>query len=218
MSYKGVNLNKIDKMSGLAIENGLRLHFDSIKLFEINSFPSAFFLSNIALEEIGKSWLLMDFMYHEYTNQKVTKNVEYDQKTLKQILSHRRKQISFANNLEDHSKNNNFFKRLYTGSAEIKKQNSLYVGLPLKKNKVDIKGKIIVPNKRITKLKAKQQITNIHSSLTELTFGHLNDFYILESSHAESVLSQETLKKLNNAWPFITQKTKKFIRIIKECK
>lgn len=64
MGNNGINLRKIDKMAGLSFENGLRLHFDSIVLFNSKSSPSAFFLSVLAIEEIGKSFLLTDFLFH----------------------------------------------------------------------------------------------------------------------------------------------------------
>jgi len=44
MGNNGINLRKIDKMTELSFENELRLHFDSIILFNNNSFLSAFFL------------------------------------------------------------------------------------------------------------------------------------------------------------------------------
>ena len=40
-------------MAGLSFENGLRLHFDSILLFENKAYPSAYFLCVLAIEEIG---------------------------------------------------------------------------------------------------------------------------------------------------------------------
>lgn len=56
-----VNLRKVEKMAYLALENGLRLHQDSILLFNNKRYPSAYFLSILALEEIGKFFLIEDF-------------------------------------------------------------------------------------------------------------------------------------------------------------
>ena len=39
----GISLNKVDKMAGLSFDNGLRLHFDSILLFENKSYPLLIF-------------------------------------------------------------------------------------------------------------------------------------------------------------------------------
>ena len=64
MKTKAVNSHKIERMSVLALKNAIRLHSDSVVLFNNRSYPSAFFLSVLALEEIGKTFQLMDFYYH----------------------------------------------------------------------------------------------------------------------------------------------------------
>ena len=61
---KGVNLYKIDRMACLAFQNAMRLHKDSVLLFKNRRYPSAFFLSVVALEELGKMYLLEDFLWH----------------------------------------------------------------------------------------------------------------------------------------------------------
>jgi AbiV family abortive infection protein len=47
-----LNLRKLQHIAGLALQNGIRLHFDSIVLLKNKSYPSALFLSVIAMEEI----------------------------------------------------------------------------------------------------------------------------------------------------------------------
>ena len=44
-----INLLKISKMEGLAFKNALRLHEDSSILFKEKSYPTAFFLSVLAI-------------------------------------------------------------------------------------------------------------------------------------------------------------------------
>ncbi len=59
-----VNLNKIDKMALLSFQNATKLHLDSILLFNNDSYSSANYLSIISLEELGKIFLLADFLFH----------------------------------------------------------------------------------------------------------------------------------------------------------
>lgn len=64
---KGVNLKKLEKMEELTFKNALRLHFDSITMYKNRSYPTAYFLSILALEELGKASLLDDFVWQSRT-------------------------------------------------------------------------------------------------------------------------------------------------------
>ena len=59
-----VNLRKIDRMGVFAFENAIRLHEDSVCLFANDRLPSAFALSVLSLEELGKYFMLEDFVWH----------------------------------------------------------------------------------------------------------------------------------------------------------
>jgi len=109
----GISLNKVDKMAGLSFENGLRLHFDSILLFENKSYPSAYFLSVLAIEEIGKVFLITDFLWHSLVDGRMEK--EGEGKFLEGIYFHTVKQSSFAYNFDSPIATNRFFKALYKG-------------------------------------------------------------------------------------------------------
>ena len=54
----------IEHMASLAFKNGLRIHNDSIVLFNNKSYSTAYFLSVLAIEEFGKVQLLDDLYYH----------------------------------------------------------------------------------------------------------------------------------------------------------
>ena len=95
MKKNGINLNKISKLVVLTLENAVRLHFDSILLFENESYPSAYFLSILALEELGKVTLLENFIYHSETSQAYSKR-EDQQEYLDSIFKHQLKQKVFA--------------------------------------------------------------------------------------------------------------------------
>ena len=63
MKSENVNLRKIDRMAVLAFKNSLRLHEDAIILFNKHRFPSAYTLSVLSLEELGKYFSLEDFFF-----------------------------------------------------------------------------------------------------------------------------------------------------------
>jgi len=197
MENNNINLKKIDKMAGLAFKNGIRLHFDSIELFKNNSFPSAYFLSILAIEEIGKSFMLMNFLRHSY----------FDEEYFKYSYSHTVKQFNFALNLLDYSPKNKLFKTMTSGQLEKFKQNAMYVSLSRNKGKIILKSKINNPFK-INRNKTFDQITNINDCLLDLTLGTIKQVYWIESKSAESLLNKRLFSKLKNKWWYIKRKTK----------
>ena len=152
---RGINLYKIDKMVGLTFKNCIRLHLDSILLFKHKSYPSAFFLSVLSLEELGKMFLLTDFLWHSRTQGRF--NLIYDKElkkkcggdleeyALRSMYSHSIKQWNVVRNLDGPRPTTKFFKSLCDKKMELLKQNSIYVGLVKKRGKVDLKSKIKNP-------------------------------------------------------------------------
>lgn len=206
MDYKGINLNKIDKMAGLALKNGLCLHFDSILLFKNKSFPSAFFLSVLAIEEIGKSFMLMDFLFHSIEGRgKKQEEEEY----FKHLYCHTAKQWNFAFQFDAPIPftKNRFFKTIFSGKTEKLKQDAVYVGLSRDKGKINLKSKINNPLK-ISRSKAFEQITNVNNCLLELTLGTIKEIYFITADSVESLLNKKLFDKLEKSWPFIKNRTK----------
>lgn len=165
---KGVDLKKIERLASLAFRNALRLHFDSIILFNNKSYPSAFFLSVLALEELGKVFILDDFLWHsrvdgrfnDIQDEELRKEFGNDLEAafLKKILQHHHKQREFAYTTDGPLPSTKFFKQLWTGDFEIVKQNAVYAGLARKKGGIDLKSRIRNPLK-IGHPKAQKQIT-----------------------------------------------------------
>jgi AbiV family abortive infection protein len=214
MDCMGINLNKVDKMAGLSFGNGLRLHFDAILLFNNKSFPSAFFLSVLAIEEIGKSFLLMDFLYHSRSNGRLGE--EHEREWLQLIYLHRAKQSRFAFNLGGPwGTTNSFFDSLYEGDQEILKQNSVYVGLEKSKGKINLTGKIKNPLK-INEKKTQKQITRVNDCLLDLTLGVIKEIYFIDAYSVENLLNKKLFDKLNKSWPFIQGKTKERLAKIRK--
>jgi AbiV family abortive infection protein len=199
-----ISLNKVDKMAGLSFENGLRLHFDSILLFENKSYPSAYFLSVLAIEEIAKAFLITDFLWHSRVDGRMEK--EWEEKFLEHIYFHTAKQGSFARTFFPIS-TNRFFESLYKGELEILKQNSVYVGLARNKKKINLKSRINNPLK-IDQSKAQKQITNVNDCLLEFTLGVMKQVYSVDSSCIENLLNKHLLSELKGKWSLVGSKTK----------
>lgn len=201
-----VNLQKVEKMACLALKNGLRLHQDSILLFKNKRFPSAYFLSVLALEEIGKFFLLEDFWWHSKVDGRMEKH--WEEKFIGLIYSHRPKQNSFAYNLDGPLPTSKFTKELFNGNIELKKQSAAYVGLPRHKQKIDLKGKIFNPI-NISKIKAHKQITDINDKIIEFTLGVTKEVYSVETDSAKKLLNRGLFKKLREIWPSCSSQTNK---------
>ena len=208
----GIDLNKVDKMAGLSFENGLRLHFDSILLFKNQSYPSAYFLSVLAIEEIGKAFLLGDFLWHSLCDGRMEQ--EWEQRILERVFSHRFKQSSFARVFDLIAKSG-FVKSLYHGELETVKQNSVYVGLARDKRKINLKGRINNPLK-IGRMKAQKQITNVNDCLLEFTLGVMKQVYGVDSPCVEDLLHKRLLSQLKDQWPLIGRKTKIRLKKLEE--
>lgn len=206
--YRGINLNKIDKMAGLSFENALRLHLDSILLFQNESFPSAFFLSSLALEEIGKSFILMDFLWHSIIDGRMEEKYEKDY--VKSIYSHHIKQNVFAGEFEIISKPTDFFHKLCSGKYEITKQNSVYVGLKRDSKGINLKSKITSPLK-ISKQKATRQITHVHNAFVEITHMQITELGSVDSEEVAKLLTKILFRKLMITWPLLSPRLKKRI-------
>lgn len=205
MNYKGIDLKKVEKMAGLSFQNGIRLHLDSILLFENSRFPSAYYLSILSLEEIGKAFKLEDFWWHSRYDGR--ESVDLEEKDLYSTYSHSKKQIYFANFFNGPILAGTFSKNILEGKLEISKQNSVYVGLKKTKKGIDLKSKIINPLK-ISKNKAEKQITIVNDCLLELILGVIVECYMVETENVEELLNRELFDELKNRWTIMRTNTK----------
>jgi AbiV family abortive infection protein len=194
----GVNLNKISKVVELAFENALRLHFDSILLFENESYPSAYFLSILALEELGKVTLLDYFVWHSRISGRRSSKDEQDY--IDSIFRHQLKQKVFANQAE-YFVPKNMLDNFRSGNIEIMKQNAVYVGLERKNREANLKGKVITPY-NVSMKKARQQITVVNDFLIDLTLGTIKEIYKIDTEGVEMMLNEELLSELTEQWKF----------------
>ncbi|MFA5095681.1 MAG: AbiV family abortive infection protein [Candidatus Paceibacterota bacterium] len=199
---KNLNLKKIEKISTLAFDNGLRLHFDSILLFFNKSWPSAFHLSILAMEEFGKAKWCDSFVF--YTSPLENRDAEEENKWLKLLYNHREKQCAFIEE-EIFNYPPKFFDLVKGGGLEKAKQYATYVGLRKNKDKIEISGKIYYPQ-RIRKEKSKRQITLINDYLLDLISGKISGKYLVDNEKTESKLNRKLLNKLKSIWPHQNKK------------
>jgi AbiV family abortive infection protein len=207
---KNINIRKIYKLQTLVLKNALRLNHDSIILFNNDSFPSAYFMSAIALEEIGKLFYLDDFIYHFHCGHLSGK--DFSEYYSKVIYSHSAKQqknaIEFRFEISEQMKN-----LMQNGNIEKNKHKHLYVGLPKIKNKVDIKGKIQEPF-TFNKEKITKQITLINDQLLYLSLGLFIGTLVLSGlniNNYKDFINKQTIEQLFNAWP---HRNKGFTKVI----
>ena len=198
MTNKGVNLRKIEKVIGCAFENALRLHFDSIFLFENDSYPSAYFLSVLALEELGKVTILDNFVWHTTTSGR--RSARDEQESIDRIFQHQLKQRIFANDAERFVPKK-LLDSFRNGKVEVLKQNAVYVGLARKGRKTDLNGKVISPYD-VGLPKVRRQITIVNDFLIDLALGTIKEVYLIDNEYVESMLNKELLVELMGRWKF----------------
>ena len=196
-------------MAGLSFENGLRLHRDSILLFKNNSYTSFLFMSVLAIEEIGKTELLMDMLYHSYSSGVWDSNQQKN--FLKLVYCHKSKQVNFARLFDSPFPSNNFFKDLNNGDTDLLKQNSMYVGLKKVKGEIHLKSKIINPLKT-PRLKVEKHITKVNDCLLELVLSVIQQCSIMDSGYIEEKMNKRLYKELKSNWSIVSPKTQSILK------
>jgi len=195
------NVKKIAKMEWLAFKNALRLHIDSIRLFKSKSYPSAYFLSILAQEEIGKMHMFGDFVWHIATDT-IMPDV-YEHEMLKRTYMHHTKRGYFYRNsysMRMFGKDLNFLQDVYDGKLESLKQNSVYVGLDKNKGKVNMKGRIRSPF-GIKDKKSAKQVTLVNDYILELIArSRIEGGYYTSNDEIDLMLNKKLYRKLEKIW------------------
>lgn len=196
--HEGLSKYKFRRLAIESLRNSIRLHLDSIFLFEVGSYPSAFQLSVLALEEFSKAKWLEHYIYSSETNEGYP-DIEFEKKWLRLLYSHPEKQWAFiARDLTDFSPNFSAF--VEDGKLEQKKQNATYVSLPRIKGKVDIDGRISVPTIKVKLKDARQLISFINSEFLAICWRiHDVEFYF-DVDGMDDVFDDPIFMKLVS-WP-----------------
>lgn len=215
-----LNEEKLLKAEIESFKNGLRLHFDSIKLFENKSYPSSYYLSALALEEFGKQCLIdkIIFRYNEHKNEFDTKEDfrKWCKQYEKALLSHSTKQgfaikddFCFIGK-EYYRVQKKFFSEIYgkdgnRGSFDLKKQRSIYVGF----SGNSLKGKIQKPIDFVPRNKAKHQITAINDYIINYIILVRCGRWELDNENLSRYFNISLLRKLTRIWKYRHSETKK---------
>ncbi|MFT3652330.1 AbiV family abortive infection protein, partial [Klebsiella pneumoniae] len=91
----GISKYKLNKIATESLRNTIRLHFDSILLYRNGSYPSAFQLSVLALEEFSKANWVDHYIWTSETNEGYPK-ADFEQEWLKLLYQHPKKQWNFV--------------------------------------------------------------------------------------------------------------------------
>lgn len=210
-----LSIYKFKKLATESFRNGLRLHFDSILLFNNKSFPSALQLSILALEEFSKSYWIEHYYYTSITNNGFPDS-EFEQKWLKLLYVHTEKHQAFVGWGWSYEYQDTFVESLRNGEIEMLKQASTYVGLDRNKGKIETKGRISSPLK-VNFSDAKKYISVLNDYLLDRC-----DMKIFYETHfaieeKDNLLNSDLYKKLEK-WEYHSKlrKTPLFRNIIKK--
>ena len=189
-----IKLNKLRKIAYISFQNSLRLHNDAIALYRDGRYPSSFYLSILAQEEIGKMHIINDYLWNADIN---GIPADFEEEWLGLVYKHPYKQHSFLKNspLTNWSpKGLEAMEKVFKGSTEVNKQGSVYVGLLRNKGKIDAKGKVKHPF-QITKALAKKQITEINDYLLVVSIGVRFTQYSLGNEEIENEIRNKKFIK-----------------------
>lgn len=218
-----LNKNKLRKAEIEAFKNGIRLHMDAISLFRGKSYPSAYALSVLALEEFGKQRLLDDIIYHynehenEFENDKQFN--DFCKEFERSLLSHSLKQgfaiggdFPFIQGYNRMQKS--YLYKMFNHKNKRKliddwKMRAIYVGFEHN----SLKGKIQTPVSFITRKKAQDQITAINDYLMNFIIFIRQGRWTLDNEALMRFFNISLLKKLDNNWKYKHNETQERLRI-----
>ena len=210
-------------MAGDALDNALRLHFDSIILYEAGSHASAYQLSLLCSEELGKALLLQEYCWQYYANN-WREDKELTESYLKNIFSnHLRKQKYFAYMANDFinknpllTKKSSIIYSLANGLGEAEKQRSTYVGLIKKGKKIDLKAKTTIPRTFAKPMKAMKQITLNNDFIAVYTSGFIRAVFGVDVYSMAVQMDKVLLERLTNSWKFTGKEAAKILKELNE--
>lgn len=202
-----ISNRKLARIGELSFQNAVRLHKDAILLYKKGSFASAYFLSVLAVEELGKVHMIEKGLAWD------DGLGDYDQEFLRILYDHSMKQSYFYNNSYFHSwfdgtvKHKAFIESIGNGGLEKIKQNSVYVGLPKNRKLIDIKGRLSNPFK-VNEKKASQQITVVSDEILSLAFGHIYQIYGIDNPLVTQYFTRSFFNKMQKLWTIKSPKAK----------
>lgn len=218
-----LNEDKLRRAEIFAFTNGLRLHFDSIRLFEAKSYPSSYFLSILALEEFGKQRLIDEiiFRYNEHRNEFESKEAFKKWcKLYEQVfLNHSVKQgfairddfplNKYNSRVQKKYFNEVFNKKNGRSVFDFGKLRSVYVGF----QNNSLQGKIQKPTDFVKRDKTKKQITAMNDYLINYIIFVRKEIWQLDNPDLTRKLNIKLLNKLDSSWKYKHFDTKVMMKV-----
>jgi len=180
---------KVNALQYACLQNALRLHFDSVLLAKVRSFGSAFAISVIASEELGKAFGFAEMAFQAGFN----KGQFYaeDSKFVRALLSdHKVKQGWFVSTLFGIVGPKDVLRRYQT--IQSAKNDAMYVGV--RKGNQQIVRPFLV-----SASKAKQQLWTVNTALMDCVKGTLNGTHYYEEVADQVFRSRRLLSRLARA-------------------
>lgn len=214
--------HKVGEMAGLSFENGLRLHFDSIEMYETQSYASAYQLSILAAEELGKALMLEEYIFRVAIEKSWDKERK-DRFLMGALTNHGVKQRWFAGSastfLRRHRSRmaSSVITLIFDGISEKEKQDSTYLGLTRHRNgKINIDGKIVVPRLLAQPDKVKKHITLVNDYLLVYAEGYSRNVYATDTPYVGDLLTQGLVEMLGDAWGIVGQNARAILKELRE--
>lgn len=192
---------KLKRIVTEAVRNALRLHGDAILLYSHNSFPSAFQLSILSLEELAKAKVVAHAHYSSLTNDgdgSSGMDADWEQKWLALMHSHPWKQEAFIGR-DSHEYSPKLLRFIQARGLELRKQTATYVGLPRNRTGVDVNARISTPA-RITEREARQFISLMNAEFLHIQGSVQNCGDYFGVTDADKLIAADALHLLL-AWP-----------------
>lgn len=189
MTRKTLSPRKYERLAVDALRNSLRLFKDAQLLFAASSWPTAFQLTVLAIEEFSKArWV--DHLYYTAITNHGLPGEDLEQESLRLLYFHQTKQQWYLQEgYFDFSPK--LHKQVCAGLLDRRKQDATYVGLPKRGKRVDVNARVSVPWD-VTQKEAKQ-LMSLFAGELRLTYKLLdrNATYFGFDQMDEVVLSHE---------------------------
>lgn len=193
---------KFERFSTEAIKNAIRIHLDSILLFENESYPSSYHLSVLALEEIAKSDWIDHYVEITVTNHGLPEpDGKDEQDWIKLLYMHRKKHFAFINQ-QYHFITKEFYDFADSAKLELKKQKAIYVGIERSKRGIDTKSRISKPTSQIKLADTKKMISLNNQVLKNQCIRNILNEHYFGPFEKYKILNQELFNELDDKWKF----------------
>lgn len=143
MARATLSKRRYERLGVEALRNSLRLFKDAQTLYDVGSWPTAYQLTVLAIEEYAKALWVNHVYWSSITNNGFPDEA-LEQEILKRLYSHQPKQEWY---LRDHyfSYSPTLVQKVETGLLDRRKQDATYVGLPKRGKRVDVNARLSVP-------------------------------------------------------------------------